>query len=396
MSELDLNLLEREARALAADLLPTLDRPRVSRVRLRRARAYWTAARNFVDNRRLARQGREDLHPLYFIWTLLRTCNFSCSYCDDHRGSKYPDLPAAGALDTAQARRLLKIMRTRSPAVYFAGGEPMLRRDLPEITRAARDLDYYPILINTNGSIVDRRLKRKEWRSWLADTDIVIVSLDALDPDLLGRMWVTKKPLDVIRNVLLLRELSGPLGFKLMVNTVIQPGAVQHAVDVLDFANERGIGFCPVPVNIGPAVDQAVLTDPQYPALVSRILERKRLGHPIAGSARMLQRLLNAQPFTCRNTLKPHIDYDGRLQWPCKASVNQSPASVDVLEFDHVDALYEHAAGLVDPTGFHGPAPTQCGANCNWAQNYSTDAYAHGLTHPLDLLSDISSLLKAA
>ncbi len=187
-------------------------------------RAWRTAGANYLHNRRLSRAGREDLRPLYFIWTLLRECNFCCTYCDDHRGQRYPELPGEGALDTKDALALLRIMRTGTPSLYFAGGEPTMRKDLPQLTRAARDLDYHPIIINTNGSTVDRLLRRERWRTWLADTDIIVVSLDGLDLEMLGRTWVYRRPLDVLRNLLVLRNLSGPMGFKLMINTVIQPG----------------------------------------------------------------------------------------------------------------------------------------------------------------------------
>ena len=192
--------LDREARDLADQLLPLLQRPRRGwRARRRVIRSYETAARNYAENRRRDRSGRWDLLPLYFIWTALRRCNFDCTYCDDHRGRKYPDLDSAGTLDTEQAIRLLRIMRTGTPSVYFAGGEPTLRKDLPRVARAARDLDYYPIIVNTNGSIIDRLLRKDEWATWLADTDVVIVSLDALDIDRLAKMWATRRPDDVIR-----------------------------------------------------------------------------------------------------------------------------------------------------------------------------------------------------
>ncbi len=84
--------LRREAIALAQQLRPGLSAPASwSSDQLRRLRAYRTAAKNFAVNRRLVREGREDLRPLYFIWTLLRSCNFACTYCDDHQGRKYPD-----------------------------------------------------------------------------------------------------------------------------------------------------------------------------------------------------------------------------------------------------------------------------------------------------------------
>lgn len=392
----DWRRLQSEADEIDRRLRPRLEPPRRGwRERRRRWHAYATTARNYAANRRLLRAGREDLRPLYFIWTVLRTCNFRCEYCDDHRGRRYPDLPNERVLSTANGVRLLRIMRTGTPSVYFSGGEPTLRKDLPQLTRAARDLDYYPIIVNTNGSVIDRMLAKDTWRSWLADTDIVIVSLDALHLPTLERMWNTPEPERVLRNLLLLRQLERRMNFKLMVNTVIQPGRTEHARDVLDFANDLAIWFCPVPANAGPTVDRGLIRDPDYLTLAALILQRKEEGHPISGSPRMLRRLLWSEKLTCRNTLKPHVDYDGRLFWPCKASVNVEPERVDVLHFENVDALYRFAAARIDPSGFYGSGPRQCGASCNWAQNYSTDAYAHGLEHPLSLVHDIAEFIRA-
>ena len=391
----DWPLVAEQARALAEELRPALERPRRGwRARRRRLRGHATSAANFVRNRRLFAQGREDLRPLYFIWTATRACNFACTYCDDHRGRKYPDLPNEGLLDTRQGRELLRIMRTGTPSVYFAGGEPTVRRDLPELTRTARDLDYYPIIVNTNASALDRQLRKPAWRTWLADMDIIVVSLDGLGLEQLGQMWVYKRPVDVVRNLLLLLNLREEFGFKLMVNTVIQPDGIDAARDVLDLCNDLGIWFCPVPLNVGPTVDGRLFDQPAYHALVETILARKEAGYPITGSARMNRRLLGGAPLTCRNTLKPHVDFDGRLYWPCKAAVNRSPERVNVLDFETVDALYAEASARIDPTGFHGPGPEQCGANCNWAQNYTTDAYAHGPRRPLSLVGEVVEFLR--
>ena len=378
-----------EARTLASSLLPKLEPPQSrAHVARRRARAYATAARNYLDNRKKAAAGREDLWPLYFIWTTLRTCNFDCSYCDDHRGSKYPDLPNKDVLSTEQGLKLLRVMRTRCPSVYFAGGEPTLRKDLPKLTTEARDLGYYPIIVNTNGSIISKLLDKAAWRSWVGATDIIIVSLDSLDLPKLATMWGSRTPQDVIGNLLLLRELAEPMGVKLMVNCVIQPDTVDQARDVLNFVNDLGIWFCPVPVNRGPEIDGQLESLPSYRALGELILERKRSGYPISGSERLNRRLLRSEPKECRNTLKPHVDFDGRLFWPCKASVNVEPERINVLDFEDVDSLYAHGATRVDPTRFCGPAKNQCGASCNWAQNYSTDSYAYGLHHPGQLVRE--------
>lgn len=384
-----------EARDLAAQLLPALEAPSRGPARWwRRARSQTTALHNYGVNWRRHRAGRHDLLPLYFIWTVHRTCNFRCTYCDDHRGNKYPDLPKEGTLGTADGLRLLEILRTSTPSVYFAGGEPTLRSDLPVLTRRARDLGYYPITINTNGSVVHRQLARPEWRTWLADTDIVVVSLDRLNLESSAALWDHNRPEDVFRNLLLLRELAPAMDVKLMVNTVIQPGQVREAWTVLDLANDLDITFCPVPMNVGPRLHPDLLTDPEYDAFVSDLLARKRAGAKIVGSSRMNQRLLTAAPKVCRNTLKPHVDFDGHVYWPCKSALNVEPIRVNVLDYPDVDALYGAATSRIDPTGFHGQGPKQCGAQCNWAQNYTTDAYADGLDHPTHLVGEVVEFLR--
>ncbi|MBK9033778.1 MAG: radical SAM protein [Myxococcales bacterium] len=387
--------LDAEARALVDALRPGLAPPRRGRAEVRRrARSWRTAASNYLVNRRRARAGREDLRPLYFIWTTLRPCNFRCTYCDDHQGARYPELDGHGKLDTAGGRRLLEVMRTRTPSVYFAGGEPTLRKDLPALARAARDLAYYPIVVNTNGSLLHQLLPQLAWSTFLADVDILVVSVDALDLATLAPMWRTRHPEDVLRNLLALRALAAEQRVKLMVNCVIQAGLIDEARAVADLADDLGVWFCPVPRNVGPRIDPAVLADPAYAPFVDELIARKRAGARIAGSPRMLARLLRAAPLDCRTTLKPHVDHDGRLAWPCKATIATAPVALDVLAFEHVDDLYAAATAQIDPTGFHGPGPGQCGGDCNWAQNYTTDEYAHGLAHPLHLLGELRAFVR--
>ena len=393
----DWECLQHQAPALAAELLPGLEPPRRGLPDLRRRlSAQGTALRNYGQNWLRHRQGREDLRPLYFIWTTLRSCNFDCSYCDDHRGRKYPDLPAQGRLDTEQGLALLEVMRTGTSSVYFAGGEPLLRKDLPLLCRRARDLDYAPIVINTNASIFHKVLRRPAWRTLLADVDILVVSLDALDLEVLADLWRTREPEDVLRNLLVLRELSGPMDFKLMVNTVIRPGHAGDAREVLELTRELDLWLCPVPANVFGRVHAGFAEDPEYLALVDAILDHKRAGGKVTGSLRLNERLLRGAPLTCRNTLKPHIDHDGRLAWPCKASMAVEPEWIDVLAHPDVDALYAAARALQEPAGFHGQGPGQCGADCRWAQNYTTDAYVHGLEHPLSLVREVVEFIGQA
>lgn len=390
-------LLMQEATALANELQPHLQQPESGFSKLtRRVESYRTALGNFLINKDRAKEDRHDFLPLYFIWALLNNCDFNCTYCDDHIGSAYPDLDSKGRLDTEQSIELLRVMRTRTPSVYLTGGEPTLRPDLPEITRAARELKYYPIITNTNGARLHSLLQKPEWSGWLADTDMIVVSLDALDIDTLKQMWATgeAEAENVLCNLLLLRKLRDEFDFKLLVNTVIQPGRSEEAGAVLDLANDLDITFCPVPQNAEAGIAPGLLDDPQYLELVDKILARKREGHSIVGSEAMNDRMLHAKPFDCKNTLKPAINAKGELRWPCSAEVNIPQRQIPVLDFEDVDSLYAHASSLVDPTNLHGSCADQCGGNCNRAQHYSTDAYNRGLSRPLGLVSEILDFLR--
>lgn len=390
----DWQRLSDEAKKHAKEILPLLDPPSsrgdVGRRQLAAASTY---AKGYLFNKGLQRQGREDFRPFVLHWTALRTCNFSCSYCDDHQGRKYPDLPNEGVLNTEDAKKLLRIMRTRTAALYIAGGEPTIRKDLPELIRYARELKYYPIMINTNAALLHRQLRKESWRTVLADLDTVIVSLDGFDLAQLKTMWAYAKPQDVLRNLLLLRELSQPMRLQIMINTVVQPQTIQAATDVLNFANDLNIWYLPVPVNSGANIVTEIKDSPEYKEFARKVLARKKAGNRIQGSYRLNERMLFSAPLNCRTTLKPQVDFDGTLPWPCKATVNVKPQKINVLDFESVDALYEHARTLVNPTRFHGPAENQCGGNCNWTQYYVTDAYAHGLAHPLSMLRDVVNIM---
>ncbi|MFC1628481.1 radical SAM protein [Gemmatimonadota bacterium] len=356
----------------------------------RQMRSYATLVHNHLANMLLARKGRHDLWPLYFLWTTHRNCNFRCTYCDDHRENRYPDLADEGALTTDEACRLLRILRTRIPSALFSGGEPTLRDDLPQITRRARELDYFPIIIDTNGSLVHRLLREPAWSTWLADLDHLVVSLDSLDCAVLTQMWDYPRSEEIVRNILLLRELSREHRFQLMISTVVQPGFIQDAREVLDFSNDLGLCFCPMPSNIGSSIDRRLLEDPGYLHLVDMIIERKRAGFPVAGSERLNRRMMTAVPLQCRNTIKPHIDHKGYLWWPCNACTGIEPVKVRVLDHRRVEELYAQAVGLIDPTGFQ----DVCGGHCNWSQHYTTDAYVDGLNHPRRLISEITRFIR--
>lgn len=359
--------------------------------------ALLTVARSALTNHSRLQRGNHTLLPLYYTWTMHNRCNFRCSYCDDHFERKYFDLPDDGVLDTAQGKRLLAIIRNNTTGIMFCGGEPTLRKDLPELVEEARRLDYFPMMINTNGSRFHKALVDPGWNRLLRNLDVIVVSLDALDLDLVTRVWGVKTSLceQVMVNILTLRLLQRHVRFKIIVNTVVTPDTIAEADSIIDWANDLGLWFSPVPMNCGPSASRELIDNPDYKALVNKILSRKKKGYKILGSKRLIGGLLTSRPIHCHPSLKPHIDMDGSVVWPCKAKSRLKPVKVNVLDYESLDDVYQAAAKIICVDNIHGQGPNQCGADCNWMQNYVSDIYVRSLTEPVksNLLLEMAEFL---
>lgn len=393
----DLDKCQKEAEELAQKILPSIrkksDLSLADKMRdaARKAGSLKRSARNMAINRARYRRGDHALRPLYAIWTMLNACNYRCSYCDNHQGEHYFDIPDPGRLNTEQGKKLLDVLLTGSPALYWCGGEPTMRKDLPELLDYAWKRGFFPNMINTNASLLHKKLLLPQWRDFLWQMDVVIVSLDAMSLNVLTELWGVKNVRQVFVNLLLLRELCQHVDFKLSVNTVIKPDVLDEARAVLDLACDLDIWFVPVPINFKHEPNRELIRNPEYRKLAELIIERKKQGYKIIGSPNLLRRLLYAEPYHCLTALKPHVWSNGEICWPCRASINVEPVNINLLEYPSFDAAYAAGRKLVNPDFFHGPAKNQCGGSCAWMQNYTTARYLDGIVNPLSsgLLGEI-------
>jgi cyclic pyranopterin phosphate synthase len=68
--------------------------------------------------------------------------------------------------------------------VRLTGGEPLLRKDLPELVRQLKDLGLHEVALTSNGLL----LAKFQEALFAAGLDRVTVSLDAVDPQVFGAM----------------------------------------------------------------------------------------------------------------------------------------------------------------------------------------------------------------
>jgi cyclic pyranopterin phosphate synthase len=155
-------------------------------------------------------------------------CNFRCRYCMPREvfGAGYRFLPRAEILTYEEIARLAAVLSgLGARKLRLTGGEPLLRRDLPELVRlldAVAGIDE--IAMTTNGS----RLAEAAAGLAAAGLDRVTVSLDSLDDAVFRAMNDVDFPVArVLAGVD--AALAAGLG-PVKINAVVHRGVNDHTV----------------------------------------------------------------------------------------------------------------------------------------------------------------------
>ncbi|HET9699889.1 MAG TPA: heme d1 biosynthesis radical SAM protein NirJ [Burkholderiales bacterium] len=107
------------------------------------------------------------------IWNLIRRCNLTCKHC--YSISADTDFP--GELSTAEVYAVMEdLKRFRVPVLILSGGEPLLRRDIFDIARRAKEMGFY-VGLSSNGTLIN---ESSIARIAEADFNYVGVSLDGI------------------------------------------------------------------------------------------------------------------------------------------------------------------------------------------------------------------------
>ncbi|RTL71471.1 MAG: heme d1 biosynthesis radical SAM protein NirJ [Hyphomicrobiales bacterium] len=85
------------------------------------------------------------------IWNLIRRCNLKCKHCYSISG----DVDFPGELSTAEVFSVMDDLKeARVPVLILSGGEPLLRADIYEISRRAKERGFY-VGLSSNGALID-------------------------------------------------------------------------------------------------------------------------------------------------------------------------------------------------------------------------------------------------
>lgn len=85
------------------------------------------------------------------IWNLVRRCNLTCKHCYSISADK--DFP--GELNTEQVFDVMDDLKQfKVPVLILSGGEPLLRPDIFDISRRAKEMGFY-VGLSSNGTLID-------------------------------------------------------------------------------------------------------------------------------------------------------------------------------------------------------------------------------------------------
>ena len=165
-------------------------------------------------------------------------CNFRCPYCmpRDLFGADHAFLPRAELLSFEEITRVVAVFAGLGVTkVRLTGGEPLLRRDLPDLVRRIAGVEgVTDLAMTTNGSLLEPAAGPLRE----AGLTRVTVSLDSLDPVAFRALGDTNVPLE---QVLAGIEAAVAAGLPVKLNAVLRRGVNDDGLlDLVEFARDNG------------------------------------------------------------------------------------------------------------------------------------------------------------
>ena len=168
--------------------------------------------------------------PILAIFEVTLRCNSACGYCD---------LPLNQGRYEMSRQEIFRVFNNLYQDglrfVFIQGGEPLLRKDLPEILNDLAEIGFSLSLI-TNGTKLTPKLVNQ-----LAHIPLnVSVSLDTLDRDLYKQIRGADQLHLVMKGIAALADYPHPK----YLTCIVSEANRDHVLDVVRFARDHG--FIPV------------------------------------------------------------------------------------------------------------------------------------------------------
>ena len=244
--------------------------------------------------------------PHHAQWMITRKCNYRCRGCNVWKEQDKHEL------STEEVNRGLDILKDLGIVeLVISGGDPLLRKDAPEIIEHAANL--FVTTVYDNGSMAKQNLEA------LRNVDFVAISIDSLDPkknDYIKAVpgaW--KKAMEAV-------ETLHKEGINVSVTPTISQLNLYEIVDITNYFTKKGIPvwYCLYSYDqtgdinqlfrIGKANDEFIIRDKQAMVkLCDTLIEMKKKNGKILMTTKLLKVLRT-------------LFSEGKRTWKCQALQN--------------------------------------------------------------------------
>ncbi len=142
-------------------------------------------------------QFSRDKRPVV-VWNMTRRCNLKCIHCYAHANT----VASTTELSTEAGKHLIDdLARFGSPVILFSGGEPMIRKDLPELAAYAVAQGMRAVL-STNGTLITVETARTLKKIGLSYVGVSLDGMESINDRFRGVKGAFRSALTGIENCL--------------------------------------------------------------------------------------------------------------------------------------------------------------------------------------------------
>jgi 12,18-didecarboxysiroheme deacetylase len=140
-------------------------------------------------------QFSKDKRPVV-VWNVTRQCNLKCVHCYAHAKNTSFD----NELSTEQGKQLIDDLADfGSPVMLFSGGEPLVRKDLPQLAAYAVEKGMRAV-ISTNGTLITPEMARNLKEIGLSYVGISLDGMEEINDRFRGVSGAFRSALKGIKN----------------------------------------------------------------------------------------------------------------------------------------------------------------------------------------------------
>ena len=140
-------------------------------------------------------QFSKDKRPVV-VWNVTRRCNLKCVHCYAHAKNTSFD----NELSTEQGKQLIDdLAGFGSPVMLFSGGEPLVRKDLPQLAAYAVEKGMRAV-ISTNGTLITSEMARNLKEIGLSYVGISLDGMEEINDRFRGVSGAFQSALEGIKN----------------------------------------------------------------------------------------------------------------------------------------------------------------------------------------------------